>query len=483
MCSINGFLSFTDVDMRLDLRDFLRLSTNRGRDSYGIYVHEPHRPDRILKNINKIVNQSFESFGDLTVKPGTVFMNNMRAEPTSNSEWIKDKTPNDTQPLSDKQSTIIHNGTISNDVKFNKRFVSMVVEYNGQWADQYQDSEIKIDSGIFLNYRTSEALIEGLISGQVIGSFASVQFFKDSGDVIFYKNYMPLYLMIDYTNKFIWWASERETFTGIPQTELGLEYTIIDVPAYSYLVLNIHKTWQDTKQAVNNIRSFVNSTQSNNRSLIVCSGGLDSTTVATLAKRKGEDVTLLHFLYGCRAEVRESEVIPKIAEYLQCRYQFIPITIFHSLLTSSLTERSSDVSMGDIGIEYAYEWVPARNLILMSIAIGYAERYGYSKIYLGANLDEASAFPDNSKDFLDKLACLVPYSVQNGVNIEIERPVANLMKHEIVQFAIDLKAPLHLMWSCYHGGELHCGQCGPCNLRRIAFRKNGLEDQYVQYER
>nr|MCG2909665.1 7-cyano-7-deazaguanine synthase [Stygiolobus sp.] len=64
---------------------------------------------------------------------------------------------------------------------------------------------------------------------------------------------------------------------------------------------------------------------------------------------------------------------------------------------------------------------------------------------------------------------------------EVLMPVGNLVKHEIVKLGVEIGAPLHLTWSCYEGGEKHCGMCGPCYMRKMAFRINGLEDP-VEYE-
>jgi len=134
------------------------------------------------------------------------------------------------------------------------------------------------------------------------------------------------------------------------------------------------------------------------------------------------------------------------------------------------------IAPGVTGAEYAHEWVPARNLLMIAKAVAYAEANGYGAVALGNNLEEGGAYPDNEEQFTTLLNAALPYAVQEGSKVELLAPVGMLMKHEIVALGARLGVPYELTWSCYRGGEHHCGACGPCFMRREAFRRNGLVD-------
>ena len=145
-----------------------------------------------------------------------------------------------------------------------------------------------------------------------------------------------------------------------------------------------------------------------------------------------------------------------------------------------LQKDTSKVHKGISGSEYAYEWVPARNLIMLSLAVGFCEANKYDIIMLGTNLEEGGAYPDNENQFIKDFDKCLYGAVQNGRQVRVETPVGNLMKHEIVAFGNKYNAPFQYTWSCYKNEEKPCGQCGPCFMRRTAFRRNGMEDP-LQY--
>jgi len=143
---------------------------------------------------------------------------------------------------------------------------------------------------------------------------------------------------------------------------------------------------------------------------------------------------------------------------------------------SNLVEDNPDITDGEAGAEFAHEWVPARNLVMLSIATAYAEAHGYDSVASGINLEEAGAYPDNEMEFVRRFADTLPFATSADSHVEVEMPVGNLMKHEIVRLGLDTDAPLDDCWSCYEDAEYHCGNCGPCYMRQTAFRINETPD-------
>ncbi|MFZ4857830.1 MAG: 7-cyano-7-deazaguanine synthase QueC [Desulfuromonadaceae bacterium] len=212
-----------------------------------------------------------------------------------------------------------------------------------------------------------------------------------------------------------------------------------------------------------------------NRCLIICSGGLDSTTVATHARNldKREPI-LLHFQYGCRAEAMEVEAVRNIAAKLDCEYIFSDLTWLKKLGGSRLTDPDSPIAGPVEGAEFPHEWVPARNLVMISHAAAYCDANGIGEIYMGLNLEEGAVYPDNTVEFYERLNMVLPLATL--VRPQIKMPLARMMKWQIVQHAYRIGAPVDLSWSCYLGGPVHCGSCGPCYMRRTAHLMVGQSD-------
>ena len=216
------------------------------------------------------------------------------------------------------------------------------------------------------------------------------------------------------------------------------------------------------------------------KALAVCSGGLDSTTAAAHALRiDGLDTTLLYFRYGCRAELREMEAVRRIADALGVDARFEDMRWLGRIGGSSLTSPHSELAEGESGAEYAHEWVPARNLLMIAAAAALCDAQGFGAIYLGLNLEESAAYPDNTIEFYEKMNEIMPFATMSRP--EIRNPLARMMKWQIVRRARELGAPIHLSWSCYRAGARHCGRCGPCYMRQRAHRMNCLPDS-VAYE-
>ena len=194
----------------------------------------------------------------------------------------------------------------------------------------------------------------------------------------------------------------------------------------------------------------------------------------------GLEVSMIHFQYGSRAEAPEVRAVQAVSERMGWPLTLFPLPVYKPG-DSPLLDHNSAVAGGEAGAEFAHEWVPARNLLLLSVATAYAEAHGFTHLILGNNLEEAGAYPDNEPEFIDKFNDLLPFAVGDGKSMEVDMPVGNMMKHEIVALGKSIDAPLDLTWSCYRAGELHCGTCGPCYMRRTAFEINNLPE-VIQYD-
>ncbi|ADG81813.1 7-cyano-7-deazaguanine synthase QueC [Thermincola potens] len=220
------------------------------------------------------------------------------------------------------------------------------------------------------------------------------------------------------------------------------------------------------------------------KAVVLLSGGLDSTVCMSVAQKQGYELYPISFLYGQRHS-REIECAKKVAEYYQVKKHLIITTNMDSIGGSALTA-NIDVPEGDENrSEIPVTYVPARNLIFLSYALGYAEVIGAEKIFIGVNAVDYSGYPDCRPEFIERFQQLADYSTkaatQDKREIKIEAPLLNLTKAEIVKLGVANKAPLELTTSCYRGGEKACGRCDSCLLRLKGFKEAGLKDP-IPYE-
>jgi len=218
----------------------------------------------------------------------------------------------------------------------------------------------------------------------------------------------------------------------------------------------------------------------------VCSGGIDSTVAATIASHEGYELYLFHASYGQRAEKMEKEAVEKMAAYLGAKeLKFVEIPFLKELGGSSLTDITRRVPVGEeVNLDKEKEtpstWVPCRNLILLATASAYAEVIFADAIFVGFNAEEARAYPDNEKEFVERYNAVLGKAVASFSQLPtVKAPLVDLLKPEIIKKGIEVKAPLHLTYSCYLGEEKHCGICESCLHRRGGFKEAGVEDTTV----
>jgi len=222
-------------------------------------------------------------------------------------------------------------------------------------------------------------------------------------------------------------------------------------------------------------------------SVVLLSGGMDSATCLALAARDARPVHALTVLYGQRhvREVRSAHALARrygVARHVVLRLPLGP------LLDSSLTRTARPLPhRGGAPGRIPSTYVPARNTILLAVALGYAESHHLGSIYLGANAIDYSGYPDCRPPFLrafERVARLgTRAGVESGRGIRIRAPLLHLSKERIVRLGERLGVPWQLTWSCYAGGRTPCGLCDACRLRARGFSAAGVRDPVVRTAR
>ncbi|MGE0014956.1 MAG: 7-cyano-7-deazaguanine synthase QueC [Candidatus Methanomethylophilaceae archaeon] len=220
------------------------------------------------------------------------------------------------------------------------------------------------------------------------------------------------------------------------------------------------------------------------RAVVLLSGGLDSTTVLAKAISDGFEVFAVSFRYGQRHS-RELVSATEVCRHYGVMHTIIDINL--SSFRSALTKEDIDVPMdreGSLDREIPITYVPARNIIFLSIAAGLCESVDADRIYIGANVVDYSGYPDCRPDFFRSFETMLENGTKSGVEgnpIKIVTPILHMSKADIVRLGKELGAPLHLTWSCYEGGERACGHCDSCRLRLKGFEEAGYRDE-IDYE-
>jgi len=218
------------------------------------------------------------------------------------------------------------------------------------------------------------------------------------------------------------------------------------------------------------------------RAVVLFSGGLDSTTCLTIAVRDGYEVFPISFDYGQRHK-KELHSAGLISKYLKLTsFNIVKIDNFGG---SALTDINIDVPKFEDANNIPVTYVPARNIIFLSYALGYAEVLNAEAIYIGVNAVDYSGYPDCRPEFIEafqKMAELGTKCGSEGRPVKIKTPLIDLSKAEIIKLACEISAPLHLTSSCYKGGEKACGVCDSCTLRLKGFNEAGIEDP-IEYIR
>ncbi len=217
------------------------------------------------------------------------------------------------------------------------------------------------------------------------------------------------------------------------------------------------------------------------KAIVLLSGGLDSSTTLAMAHEEGYELYALTFLYG-QTHSREIESAEKLAEHFDVDEHKILDIPLEEIGESSLLGDEEEIpshAEDEIGDEIPSTYVPARNIVLLSYALSYAESVDADAIFIGANARDYSGYPDCRPEFYDAFERMAEKGTKRGVEgdpIDIRYPLIDMTKGDIVEKGTELNVPWELTWSCYEGGERACGECDSCKLRLKGFQEAGLED-------
>lgn len=218
------------------------------------------------------------------------------------------------------------------------------------------------------------------------------------------------------------------------------------------------------------------------KAVILLSGGLDSSTVLYQAKADGYECYAISFDYQQRhqRELTSAQQIAESAGVVEHQVVKFDLTLWGG---SALTDRKIDLprdrSLDQMSETIPITYVPARNTIFLSFALGYAETVNASRVYIGVNALDYSGYPDCRPDYIDAMQDVFRLGTKQGREgnpILIYSPLIHLKKTEIIQLGNQLGVPWEKTWSCYAGEEKACGVCDSCKLRLAAFQELGLTD-------
>ena len=214
-------------------------------------------------------------------------------------------------------------------------------------------------------------------------------------------------------------------------------------------------------------------------SLIALSGGVDSTTL--LYEYREEVACAVGFDYGSKHNARELAAAKAICRELEIPYLIIPLAFIGEYFRSDLLLSGGEMQLGDYSEEnMSSTVVPFRNGTMLSVLAGLAESRDLQQVLIANHFGDHAIYPDCRESFVKPMGEAITAGTSNGV--KLVAPYTALTKTEIVARGTRLGVPYGKTYSCYQGGERHCGRCGTCRERHDAFVANGLEDPTLYEE-
>lgn len=208
----------------------------------------------------------------------------------------------------------------------------------------------------------------------------------------------------------------------------------------------------------------------------VLSGGMDSTVLAYQSVGLFEQVDLVSVDYGQRHRTELAHAAAT-AKRLGCRHDIVPLPIGSYVDGSALTDERVDVPHGHYAAEtMATTVVPNRNAMLISVAYGIAVARGADAVLVGVHAGDHHVYPDCRPEFIEALDRALRIGNEGVGDVSLESPFVRRSKTDICRLGGRLGVVWEETWSCYEGGDVHCGRCGTCVERREAFRDAGVTD-------
>lgn len=214
------------------------------------------------------------------------------------------------------------------------------------------------------------------------------------------------------------------------------------------------------------------------KTLVLLSGGMDSVTAFHWARAEHEVVGAVSFDYGAKHNHREIPLAAWHCGETGVHHDVVELDFVNRLFASDLLKSGGEVPEGHYADENMKKTVvPFRNGIMLAIACGIAESRGAEGLVIAAHAGDHAIYPDCRESFMQSMAG----AMREGTyaRIELLRPFIHLDKAGIAKLGASLGVDYGKTWSCYKGGELHCGKCGTCVERIEAFQLAGLEDPTV----
>lgn len=216
------------------------------------------------------------------------------------------------------------------------------------------------------------------------------------------------------------------------------------------------------------------------KAVVLLSGGLDSSVAIHLAKSEGFEVYALSFDYGQRHN-KELQCAKMVAQKVGAVEHNVISLNMNLWGGSSLTDTHCNIENGDINrTDIPATYVPARNMVFLSVAASYAEAIGAQDIFIGVSEVDYSGYVDCRKDFIDAMETAINKgtvaAVENNKPFHIHTPFINMTKAEEIKLGEKLHVDWSHTWSCYRGGEKPCGTCDSCLLRARAFKEANVID-------
>jgi len=223
------------------------------------------------------------------------------------------------------------------------------------------------------------------------------------------------------------------------------------------------------------------------KAIVLLSGGLDSTTALYLAKSQGfDELYALTFRYG-QKHGKELEAAKAVAKAVGVKEHKIVELLLNQWQGCSLTDDSMEIADGDIlRTEIPDTYVPARNMVFLSVAASYADALGITDIFIGVSEVDYSGYVDCREAFIQAMEKAINLGTVLGAerkqHITLHAPFMHMTKAEEVKLGVRLGVDFGLTWTCYRGDAHPCGTCDSCLLRAKAFREAGVEDPTIKQE-